>query len=275
MTGVPLERNAATAWNGFQYWICGCLVALFIATHKLWLGRTSFPAVPTFQCFADGSLSPVFLRALESLGVLLIASGLFHGLTHGRRWLNWPRIWWLVPCGWILLGLLNQHRWQPWAYHASLMCVLFASCRPVEGLCWARRLVVSIYLYSALGKLDAQFLHTVGPQLVDLGFSWFGIDTTKWSETARTGWSAVLPIGELAVAVCLAIPALQRWGWMGATIMHCVLIVILGPWGLAHEWGVVIWNLCFIGQAGGCLEQRETIQQTYQRCHPREANESP
>ena len=53
---------------------------------------------------------------------------------------------------------------------------------------------------------------------------------------------------ELAIAVGLAMPASRRVAGIFAIGLHLTLIVILGPLGLNHRLGVLIWNAQFVGQ---------------------------
>ncbi len=53
---------------------------------------------------------------------------------------------------------------------------------------------------------------------------------------------------ELAVGLGLLIPATRRFAVPVVILMHCSLFVMLGPWGLGHSTGVLVWNLALIAQ---------------------------
>ena len=113
----------------------------------------------------------------------------------------------------------------------------------------ARWLAISIYLFSALGKFDYQFLHTVGPQMLGKALHFAGTDTSSWS-AAQQAWSAIaLPLGELAIVLMLCYVPTRRLGAWVAVLAHVALLLVLGPLGLKHAWGVLLWNIFFIAQA--------------------------
>ncbi len=164
----------------------------------------------------------------------------------------------LLPAGLLLAVAFDLHRLQPWAYQFALLALVFAVGPWAGSIRWLRAFVISIYLYSAVGKFDAQFLHTVGPQLLQAAAKFIGIDAAgDPAGVVSSVWvrgSLIFPITELIAALLLACPprrlphARTAGRWL-ATAMHLTLIVLLGPLGLGHRWGVLAWNLFFIGQA--------------------------
>lgn len=142
----------------------------------------------------------------------------------------------------------DQLRWQPWAYHALLIGVLLAACGAARATTLARWLAVSVYAYSAIAKLDATYATTLGQQVLDaLGASAVGLP-----EGARAVAALAPPLAELGVAACLA--ASLRWRSLArpaaaaAVAMHLGTIGVLGPWGLGHSAGVLLWNVGFAWQ---------------------------
>jgi hypothetical protein len=61
-------------------------------------------------------------------------------------------------------------------------------------------------------------------------------------------WAALLPAGELLGAVLLAARWSRPCGIVAIVALHLGLVAILGPWGLDHRWGVLIWNAACIAQ---------------------------
>ncbi len=146
------------------------------------------------------------------------------------------------------MAIIDQHRLQPWAYEFFLIAVVLAMTPTRRSLVLIRLLVVSIYFHSALSKLDSSFLETNGQQLVSGLLSSVDLTMDWWSPGARRLAAASLPVGELLVAIGLIVPAMRRFALPGAVLMHLLLLVTLGPWGLKHEAGVLIWNVFFIAQ---------------------------
>ncbi len=158
-------------------------------------------------------------------------------------------------CGWLLVlvcGLflvaLDQHRLQPWFYQLLFFSAVFWSChsqRSQQLLMW---IVISIYLYSALGKFDFEFLHTVGQQFWNGATKLIGGQPAPNAETS-IAWIAILPMMELLLAMGLAFRPTRMMAGILAMVFHAMLMLLLGPAGLNHSWGVFFWNLQFAGQA--------------------------
>ena len=66
----------------------------------------------------------------------------------------------------------------------------------------------------------------------------------------RNAVAAGLPAGELLVALLLLIPRTRRAGLVLSLVMHALLLLAVGPWGMNHSWGVILWNVFLIGQNG-------------------------
>jgi hypothetical protein len=58
----------------------------------------------------------------------------------------------------------------------------------------------------------------------------------------------VFPAAELAVALGLCFARTRTVALVGAITLHLLLLVILGPVGLGHKPGVLVWNVYFIVQ---------------------------
>ena len=174
---------------------------------------------------------------------------LIWGIVGNQLRQNVAWTWWTAAGLFGGLVLADQHRLQPWVYQITVIGLLLCSCRPELSVRLCRLVVISVYFYSAVSKVDASFLTGEGGWLLDGLCRSLGIDTTYWSETLRTGLLAVFPLGELAVAVGLF------WSWTRvaavclAIAMHTALLLALGPWGLDHKPGVLIWNVYFAAQA--------------------------
>jgi hypothetical protein len=210
-------------------------------TFPLWIGTvgavSDFPTV-TWFALPD---SAWLIRAVEWIasGAILIALGIV--IRDGSR--TWP--WWLIGVGLAISILIDQHRLQPWAYQSLLYAVVFAGMPWRTGRRWIIAIAISVYFYSAAGKLDYQFVHTVGNQMVRTLIGPFG----PISEATATKLAFALPLAELTIAVLLAIPRTRRRGGYLAIAMHLTLIGLLGPWGLDHSLGVITWNALLATQS--------------------------
>lgn len=264
MTAAATATEPTTVWPA--RWLALGGLVLVGATWPLWTGTSPFPQVPflaglrTVPLAADWFLLAVLLAAwIVTLlkpapdrigrGALLVASVALAALI-----------------------LLNQHRLQPWAWEFLLVGVLLATAAPPVALAGWRWLVVSIYAWSALSKLDITFFQSHGPFLLEGLFRALGRPDVLelWSAAARTRLAAAIPVSELLIALLLAVRSTRMLGLIGATSMHLVLLLALGPLGHGHQPGVLLWNVFFIGQnlllfarpAGPCPAWRDASAAT-------------
>lgn len=215
-------------------------LGLLASTWPLWLGPVEFPQIPL-----SVSLVSVPLW-FDWMGLAGLIGGLFGVLWGNPRTMSLA--WLSVLLGGFTLVALDQHRLQPWLYQLLFISLIFLCSerrRIPHLLTW---IVVSIYVYSALGKFDAEFLHTVG-QLFWQGMLEILGRSQAGNGEVPIGWIALLPMTELLLAVGLACRPTRAVAGGFAMIFHLLLIVLLGPLGLNHSWGVVLWNLQFAGQA--------------------------
>lgn len=251
-------QNAAPSTDDFssamfyrlRCWWAICGLILFAATWRLWIPQTVFPQVPMFRWVA---LLP---NAIDwfCFGSLIIA--LMTAAMGLPRWTRTQVAWPLFSVAYVGSLLFDQHRLQPWAWLLLLMSLLFQdiNTRRTRQVRWFRTLsvgsllrwlTISIYFWSAVSKFDRGFFSTHGPTLVDALLQLIGLgglpSSVKW-------WLAVtLPVGELLIAVGLCCPRFRQCTVWGAIGLHVALILALGPFGLGHRPGVLLWNVAFIG----------------------------
>lgn len=147
---------------------------------------------------------------------------------------------------------LNTHRLQAWTYHAIVMFWLLWLTPNRFGLNLIRYFTISIYVYSAFGKLDSQFLHTTGREMIVVLANW-GLPRDP-SITLNDGWyaslPAILPVVELLIAFGLCFRKTQCVAGIAAMGMHFGLVCVLGPLGMNNELAVILWNIEFLLIAG-------------------------
>ena len=215
---------------------------LFVSTWRLWTPQTVYPQVPLLGWV--GRLPPW----VEWLGFVLILGSLAVALLTRRRFPY--RLAMLTFVAAVMgMTLMDQHRLQPWAYQHAIFALVIGNCRPRLGFTLMRLVVVSIYFYSALSKFDYQFLHTLGQQFLSTLMGFVGVATDEWPAKIQLCVSAIFPLGELLIACGLCWSPTRRAAVVAAVMLHVMLLLILGPIGLQHKAGVLIWNLYFIIQA--------------------------
>ncbi len=234
-------------WAGFG-------LLLFLVTWRLWTPQTVFPQIPFFNALTDVP-SWVDWVALAAVVVSLLVAGV------STRETVWRRAMIAFAFATVLLTLLNQHRFQPWAYQFVLFATIMANCRASTATQLMRWIVVSIYVYSAISKFDYQFLHSLGPQFLSTLTGFVGVASADWPADLQALLAALFPIGELLIGIGLLVPRTRRIAIFAAIVSHVLLLLILGPWGLSHQPGVLVWNLFFIAQAWMLFVERKTDEE--------------
>lgn len=235
-----------------QRWTALCGLLLLGATNPLWLPLASneFPKIPllgfaqTWPTLVDTGLAIVLIVCLGVITLLSRSPAAVKGL--------------IVLTG-LTLVMLDQQRLQPWMYQLIVFFTVFLIAQKEHALRGLRWLIISVYAYSAIGKLDFQFVHSVGRDFLDAGLGLFGATAEQWSPATVSCVVLMLPALELALAVGLALPKLRRFFAYSACLFHVGLIVIFSPWGLGHSWGVILWNLQFAVQAIVLFGGREGV----------------
>ena len=216
-------------------------LVLIAVTWRLWTPQTVFPQVPFFRWAAG---LPAWCEWIGLAGMVLPLTAV--GWSPGGRWGTRGLL--IFAASTAGMVLLDQERLQPWAYQFMLMAVVLAVADARVALPLLRILIVSFYFHSALSKFDYTFLHTLGAQFLAALAGSFGGSVASWSEPWRLVAAAVFPVGELLIAVGLCFLRTRRLALGGAVLLHVLLLLILGPWGLNHKLGVLVWNVYFIWQ---------------------------
>ena len=211
---------------------------LFAVTWALWFRSTTFPTVPLSQ-IAGGI--PAWCD-----GVLLTCAltGMFGVVT--TKWRRPAALVMLLAS--TLLVCISQHRLQPWLHQFALLNVLVLLLPSRAFASWARVLLISLYVFSAISKLDYVFLHSLGQQFIDTLAGFINYDVTGIPWNLRLKIACLFPVAELLIAGALLIPTSRRMAGWCAIGMHVGLIAILGPWGLGHQPAVLVWNVLFVAQ---------------------------
>lgn len=222
--------------------LAGFGLLLLSVTWRLWTPQSIFPQAPLWEAAVA---APAWC---DWIGLFAMVASLANMLLARQASRTWRVSCLVFAAATSLMVLVDQHRLQPWAYQFAVLCVVLATCPDRWSVRLIRALTISIYFFSALSKLDHTFLFTLGQQLLSTGLQWLGISAQSWPNAARVTGALAFPVGELTVAVLLMFRGTRRVGLAGAITMHSLLILLLGPFGLGHRAGVLIWNGFFIVQ---------------------------
>ena len=236
---------------------------LLAASWRLWIPQQLFPQIPLFTWAGKFPWACQWAIVGTSILSLLIGFGLsWKSNSQTQRASRCQLL--LFAFSILLLFCIDQHRLQPWAYQAVLMFTVLACVQARRALTLLRLLTLSIYFYSAVSKLDYAFLHSMGQQFTETLLNLLGLSHWQWPEAIRLLVALAFPVGELLVAVLLAVPMTRMIGVYAALVMHGVLLLVLGPLGMNQQAGVLIWNVQFMLMAMllfyGKSKHNETVE---------------
>ncbi|MGC1274696.1 MAG: MauE/DoxX family redox-associated membrane protein [Planctomycetaceae bacterium] len=236
-------------------WLALCGLLLVAATWRLWTPQVVFPQIPFLAVLrtVPGWIDWIALTGVVAGLVGLLLTPGERGASALRALSNRAASWFacLFVASLTLLILLDQHRFQPWAYQFAIVAIALAfvpAQRALSLLRLLRLLTIGIYFWSAVSKLDYTFLHGLGPELLRGTLTAFGLEPRWMRSDVATALALAFPLDELAVAALLAFRRTRKYGLILAIAMHVLLLATLGPLGLNHSWGVLLWNVYFIGQ---------------------------
>lgn len=219
--------------------MAGFALLLFASSWKLWTPQDIFPQIPFLtSLITTPTWVDWFCLGLSAgaLGVCLLAK-------EGKA-LTAALI--LFAISTTVLILLDQHRLQPWAYQFVILATVIATSSKLNAVRRIQIITVSIYIFSGVSKLDYQFVHTVGDQMLSTLVGTFGATTENWPTQIKHFTVLCLPMTEILLGIGLLISKTRSWAVAGAVTMHAVLLVLL--FQDVSGLGVLIWNLFFIFQ---------------------------
>lgn len=229
----------------FRWWFVATCLSLVAATWRLWLPGAAWPQVPWF---AWGVSVP---RAVDYCLLAMCGHGLL--LLMFLQEERWKLGTTLFLMGWSGLLLLDQNRVQPWAVQLWWIALIFRSAAVSRWLGYLLLILMVIYFYSALSKLDHAFCTGLGRQFL-------GVLLPESAHPLVDRWPwlpLVFPLGELLLLWLWWRPATRPWGFYGLWVQHAVILWILGPWGLNHQPGVLVWNVSLIALLGIFYGERQ------------------
>jgi len=241
---------------------------LILATYPLWF------APPTSQTSLAVSLVRPIIPMPASLPILpsvTLMIGLIIAVAAANN--NRIQLGWIIVAGSLFVSfLVDQHRLQPWAYQSFFYALIFCTMNSISGRKWIMPLAASIYVYSAAGKFDFQFQHTVGQDLIAALANLLGGLPENLDAEMTARLALLFPTVELLAGLGLYLPKTRRLSVVVLISMHVSLLILLGPWGLDHSNGVLLWNLMLIAQAYFLFWRRPPIQPTPQE--PKSADQA-
>ena len=221
MESTASEQGRERIW---RIWWAAFATLLPLATWPLWFAANpEFPRAPWMWWLGR---TPGLLQA--AIGLVVIALPWFAALRRLRAASDAALLGYCVSL--VALWSMNQHRLQPWSYQFGIIAaVMFFDGWPASRA-RLRWLTISIYLYSAIGKFDYSYAHTMGAQLVQGPLHALGVPFEDWPEWVQVAAALTPPSLELLAGIGLAFRrtrAMSVWAVIG---LHAALLARLGPW---------------------------------------------
>ncbi len=226
------------------YWLKITLVVAFFSgfllSLKLWGSDRFFPLAPVFEFLPPIPASFDYLL-LGLMFLWLVAIALI--------WRSQKLIW-----GFLILAfgfsLWDQNRWQPWFYQYLWMlgALSFYPWQKSDAnnrkasLNICRLIVVSLYFWSGIQKMNVLFLQEVFPWMLE-PFS------RHWPESLKqlvnlTGYA--VPFIETAIGLGLLTRRFRPISLGLAIAMHLFILLCIGPLGHGVNSVIWPWNLAMI-----------------------------
>jgi hypothetical protein len=122
---------------------------------------------------------------------------------------------------------------QPWFIaNALFLAALVFSGSEKEALDCCRLIVVAIYFWSGVHKMNTSFVNALFPSLVS------SFATPRLAMPIHI-LGSIVPYLEMGMGLALLFPRTRRAGVIVIVGTHISLLAVLGPWALG--WNVVVW----------------------------------
>jgi hypothetical protein len=203
--------------------VCLGLIAGLLLSPKLWLTARSYPLTPV--CDFLPPLPPPFDAAVFAAMIALL---MMISAVPGAKWLTAAFLALAFA-----LAITDQSRWQPWFYQYVFMLIAIAFGRADSALQICRLIVVSIYFWSGIQKINPAFQRE--------SFDWL-LAPLPFSSHLEWLWFAV-PVMESAIAIGLLTRRFRNLSVTAAVAMHALILASIGPCGHNHNRVVWPWNI--------------------------------
>jgi hypothetical protein len=215
--------------------ICFFWIVAKIICWKLWLSDRLFPVVPVFNFLFVPSAVHLVLFIL-SLAALL---ALFVYPTK-------PTIQVGIIIIELLSCLLDQNRWQPWEFQFFFLLLVIIINRRKEKDIFSLFgfILASTYFYSGLSKLNPVFIHSVWHDTILTGLLHLNYNLSYQPLIYHAGY--LLGVIEIILSIGLFFQRTKRITCISLIIMHLLILLMFGPWGINYDAVIWPWNVGLI-----------------------------
>lgn len=206
---------------------------------KVWSADRIFPVLPPFS-FSPG-IAPVFHLTIAILSFTGLVFIFF--FPKSKQLILAVFILEIVAC------FLDQMRWQPWEYQYLLIFLfyLFYHKNQKQFIWLCMILMISIYFFSGIFKLNGTFLHQIWERMILNRF--FEIPSHLNSNPIVHYLGLIFPVIEIVMAFGLLLFKNKRPFLLLAILSHIFVLLFLGPLGLNYNQIVWPWNILMIAMS--------------------------
>ncbi len=190
---------------------------------------------------------PQFPGMLDLFLPVLLIGALLIGCFFRQQWVGI-----LTVLLFVVLLLQDQMRWQPWSYHYLLFLLPFCFSKENKvGLYYFQLILVAIYLWGGIHKLNFNYFETVFPR--------FFFDFTAFRlQGSLKLLGLLIPITEIAIGLGLLFKWTRKWAMLAGIGSHLFILIWLSPIGAHSNTSIIPWNLAMIVFLVLCFYQTET-----------------
>lgn len=213
--------------------VVGGLIAGLLLSKKLWIGGRSFPLSPVLDKL------PIILSSVETILFMLLI-----GLSTAILVFPKPKkLVFSVLFIAIIFAFFDQMRWQPWFYQYFFMLAaigLFswndADTEKQQAVLNTNRLImVSIYFFSGLQKMNYAFIGGIFPWIIEPVAKLLPVPL----QILPPSLGIVVPFIEMGIGIGLLMKKYRKYAVATAILMSGFVLFTLGP--LGHNWNSIVW----------------------------------
>lgn len=217
---------------------------LMLATWPLWFAPSRFPVVPLFSQSLPLLAIPV-ASALLFLTCLAISLIRFPTAPTSRI-AGRPLLCSLALVAAVVPVLCNQHCLQAWHWLFILAMLIAITHTPETRAPQLRLTICTLYLCSGLSRITANPQAGIAGLIARQLLEFLPGPPDHTANTVNFTCHALSAL-EISTGIMLLFNSrrIRVPGAVLAVLMHASLLLALGPTGLNHHPGVLLWNLCF------------------------------
>lgn len=215
------------------------LLFSILFSHNLWAGQRWLPVCPVFESWYIAPPYDYILLVIEVVLLLMLV------ISSQTRLI----IFFILLLN-LVYVLLDQNRLQPWffIYNSFLLVLFFYNWRIdnvnnynsffiILQLCLS-----AVYVYSGLQKMNPGFVTETYPWFIKPLYALFS--ERQMLALNKTGY--IVPLYEIALGFGLLIKPIRFIAIPMLLVLHCTIIVLMGPFGNNYNSVVWPWNLAMM-----------------------------